>query len=86
MFFSIIIPVFNCEKYLCDCLDSCVKQDLPNNEYEILCINDGSTDTSIHILNDYANKYRQIKASARHGISVWITPKANTSCSLTEMI
>lgn len=61
MFFSIIIPVFNCEKYLCDCLDYCVKQDLPNNEYEILCINDGSTDTSIHILNDYANKYRQIK-------------------------
>ena len=70
MFFSIIIPVFNCEKYLCDCLDSCVKQDLPNNEYEILCINDGSTDTSIHILNDYANKYRQIKVFSQENRGV----------------
>lgn len=70
MFFSIIIPVFNCEKYLCDCLDSCVKQDLPNNEYEILCINDGSTDTSIHILNDYANKYRQIKVFSQNNRGV----------------
>ena len=70
MFFSIIIPVFNCEKYLCDCLDSCVKQDLPNNEYEILCINDGSTDTSINILNDYANKYSQIKVFSQENRGV----------------
>lgn len=70
MFFSIIIPVFNCEKYLYDCLDSCVKQDLPNNEYEILCINDGSTDTSINILNDYAKKYRQIKVFSQENRGV----------------
>ena len=43
---------------------------MPNNEYEILCINDGSTDTSIHILNDYANKYRQIKVFSQENRGV----------------
>ena len=61
MFFSIIIPVYNCEKYLRDCLDSCINQDLLNDEYEVLCVNDGSTDSSINILNDYANRYSHIK-------------------------
>ncbi len=49
---SVIIPVYNVEKYLSKCLDSVI-----NNTYrdlEIICVNDGSTDGSLDILNEYA--------------------------------
>ena len=48
---SIIVPVYNCEKYLKRCLDSLVMQTLEN--IEIICINDGSTDKSLDILKEY---------------------------------
>lgn len=60
MFLSIIIPVYNCEKYLEDCLLSCLRQDLSADEYEILCINDGSTDSSGEILKKYEDMYNHI--------------------------
>ena len=53
MFLSIIIPVYNCEKYLSECLDSCFDQDIDKNEYEVLCVNDGSTDNSLSVLEKY---------------------------------
>ena len=56
---SIIIPVYNAEKYLRQCLDSVVNQTL--KEIEILCINDGSTDSSLDILNEYAEQDKRIK-------------------------
>ena len=61
MFLSIIIPVYNCEKYLEDCLLSCLEQDIPKSDYEIICINDGSSDNSEDILSDYSFKYPNIK-------------------------
>ena len=51
---SVIIPVYNVEKYLRECLDSVVNQSFKN--IEILCINDGSTDSSLKILEEYAQK------------------------------
>ena len=51
---SVIIPVYNTEKYLNECLDSVVNQKL--KEIEIICINDGSTDSSLDIINEYAEK------------------------------
>ena len=56
---SIIIPVYNAEKYLNTCLDSVINQTYKN--LEILCINDGSTDTSLKILNEYKQKDNRIK-------------------------
>ena len=50
---SVIIPVYNVEKYLRECLDSVVKQTL--DDIEIICINDGSTDNSLNILKEYAS-------------------------------
>jgi glycosyltransferase involved in cell wall biosynthesis len=55
---SFIIPVYNVEKYLRECLDSVVNQTL--KEIQIICINDGSTDNSPTILNDYAAKDQRI--------------------------
>ena len=44
---SVIIPVYNVEKYLDKCLDSIINQTYKN--LEIICINDGSTDSSLEI-------------------------------------
>ena len=56
---SVIVPVYNVEKYLKDCLDSVVNQTL--EDIEIICVNDGSTDNSLAILEDYAKKDSRIK-------------------------
>ncbi len=52
---SVIIPVYNVETYLRECLDSVVGQTL--KEIEIICIDDGSTDSSPEILREYADKH-----------------------------
>ena len=44
---SIIIPMYNAEKYIADCLDSILKSDLPKGEYEVIIVNDGSKDKVI---------------------------------------
>lgn len=51
---SVIIPVYNVEKYLRECLDTVINQTL--KDIEIICINDGSTDNSLNILKEYAQK------------------------------
>lgn len=52
---SIIIPVYNVEQYLEKCLQSCLAQDLPRNEYEIIVVNDGSPDGSLAIAERIAS-------------------------------
>lgn len=56
---SIIIPIYNTEKYLKKCLDSVINQTLKN--IEIICIDDGSTDDSPNILKEYAKRDNRIK-------------------------
>ena len=56
---SVVIPVYNVEKYLNECLDSCISQDYTNCEF--ICINDGSTDLSWQILKDYQQKDRRFR-------------------------
>ncbi len=56
---SIIVPVYNVEKYLRECLDSLIAQTYRN--IEIVCFNDASTDNSLKILNEYANNDCRIK-------------------------
>lgn len=56
---SVIIPVYNVEKYLEECLDSIINQTL--TDIEIICINDGSTDYSLNILKEYEKKDKRIK-------------------------
>ncbi|HIU39045.1 MAG TPA: glycosyltransferase, partial [Candidatus Limisoma intestinavium] len=58
---SIIIPSYNSEKYISKCLDSCVKQDLQPNEYEIIIVNDGSNDRTFEIAQNYASSHCNIK-------------------------
>lgn len=55
---SIIIPVYNSEKYIKECLDSLIIQTF--SEFEIICVDDGSTDNSYNILQQYKEKDNRI--------------------------
>lgn len=56
---SVIIPIFNAERYLGKCLDSIINQSFKN--LEIICVNDGSTDGSLAILEKYSKKIIGLK-------------------------
>ena len=56
---SILVPVYNVEKYLRDCLDSILAQTF--TDFEVICMDDGSTDQSGDILDEYALKDKRIK-------------------------
>lgn len=56
---SVIIPVYNAEKYIKRCLNSIIHQSF--NDLEILCVNDGSTDKSLNIIQKFSKKDKRIK-------------------------
>ena len=57
---SVIVPVYNAEQYLAECLDSILGQTYQN--LEVILINDGSTDNSLKIIEKYAENDVRIKA------------------------
>ena len=61
MFLSLIIPVYNAERYIGQCLDSLLNQDLSAQDYEIVCVNDGSKDNSLSVLEGYAKAHANIR-------------------------
>ena len=62
--FSIIIPVYNVEAYLRECLDSVLAQTC--SDWEAICVNDGSTDGSLDILQEYAAKDARFRFIDQH--------------------
>lgn len=56
---SILVPCYNCEKFLENCLNSLINQSYKN--LEIVCVNDGSIDNTLEILNNFALKDKRIK-------------------------
>ena len=60
MFLSVIVPVYNGQTYLRQCLDCLLEQDIPAQEYEIVCINDGSQDGSGEILREYGKNHANV--------------------------
>lgn len=56
---SVIVPVYNVEKYLIQCLNSISMQTL--QDIEIICVDDGSTDSSSHILKEYSRKEHRLR-------------------------
>lgn len=56
---SILIAVYNAEKYLCQCMDSLLGQSL--HDIQVICVDDASTDNSLKILNDYAQKDNRVE-------------------------
>ena len=69
---SVIIPVYNTEKYLEDAINSIINQSIGFNNIELILINDGSTDNSENICLKYNNKYNNITyiKQTNQGVSV----------------
>ena len=67
---SVIIPVYNVKEYLRDCIDSVLAQSI--SDYEVILVNDGSTDGSGELCDQYAEKYPQIHTvhQQNQGVSV----------------
>jgi len=57
---SVIVPVYNVERFLQRCLDSLLRQGLSADEYEVICVNDGSPDNCAQILTEYEEKHPDI--------------------------
>lgn len=57
---SVVVPVYNVERFLRRCLDSLLRQGMEAGEYEVICVNDGSSDASASILVEYEAKHPDI--------------------------
>lgn len=58
---SVVVPMYNAEKYISECIDSIVNQTMKNEEYEIIIVNNGSTDNSSCIVEKYIENYSNIR-------------------------
>ena len=58
---SIVTTMYNSAKYLPKCVDSLLNQDLPEDDYEIILVNDGSPDNSLELAEQYASRHKNIK-------------------------
>ena len=74
---SFILPCFNVSSYIGACLDSLLSQDIPHEEYEIVCVNDCSTDNTRDIILHYQKKYPNIRL-VDHAVNSKSGPSRNT--------
>ena len=81
---SIIVPVYNTEKFLKKCLNSLINQTL--KEIEIICVDDGSTDNSPTILNDFIKKDNRIKVIHQENSGISVTRNRAVSVAQGEYI
>lgn len=79
---SVIVAVYNSEKYLCQCIDSIVNQTLRN--IEVICINDGSTDSSLSILQEYAQNDTRIRIFTKDNEGLGGASARNLGLSLAK--
>ena len=78
---SVIIPVYNVEKYIAECLESVINQTYKN--LEIICVDDCGSDNSMKIVQDYAKKDSRIKI-IRHEKNRGLAPARNTGLDAAE--
>ena len=74
---SFILPCFNVSSYIGACLDSLLSQDIPHEEYEIVCVNDCSTDNTRDIILNYQKNYPNIRL-VDHAVNSKSGPSRNT--------
>lgn len=72
MILSVVVPLYNTEKYVSKCLDSLLNQGLDTEQYEIIVVNDGSTDKGPEIVQSYCDRYKNIRLISQEnaGVSV----------------
>ena len=81
---SVVIPVYNMETYIEECLDSIFSQTL--KEIEVLCIDDGSTDRSYEILKKYREKYKNLIVFRQQNQGAGIARNKGIQCANVEYI
>ena len=81
---SVIIPVYNVEKYLGECLDSILGQTL--KDIEVLCIDDGSTDGSAKILAEYAAKDKRVKLLSQPNGGAFLAREKGIAAAMGEFL
>ena len=81
---SVVMPVYNVEPYLRQCLDSVLNQIL--KEIEIICVDDGSTDSSLDILKEYAEKDNRITVITQKNLYAGVARNAGLSQARGEYI
>ena len=81
---SVIIPVYNVEAYLRECLDSVVNQTL--KEIEIITVDDGSTDSSLEILKEYAQKDNRITVMKQKNLHAGVARNAGLAVAKGEYL
>ena len=74
---SVVIPVYNGEKCLPMLIESLLDQDLADEDYELLFIDDGSPDNSVSLIERYSKEYRNIRL-VRHGKNLRLASACNT--------
>lgn len=81
---SIIVPIYNMEKYLPKCLDSIMAQTM--KDFELICVNDGSTDGSQKVLGEYAAKDSRIRVVRKENGGLVSARKAGVAEAKGEYI
>ena len=81
---SVIIPVYNVEKYLRKCLDSVFAQDYA--DYEVICVNDGSTDGSGKILDEYADRHANLIVRTQENRGLGAARNAGVAAATGEYV
>lgn len=81
---SVIIPIFNGAKFLQECLNSALNQSL--SDIEVICINDGSTDNTLQILEEYAKLDRRIKIINQSNLGVSIARNKGIETAESEYV
>ncbi len=82
--FSVLIPVYNVEKYLNECVDSVLSQTFQN--FEIILVNDGSTDSSGKICEEYAKKDNRVKFFHQENKGLFLTRRFSISKAEGEFL
>ncbi len=81
---SVVIPVYNVEPYLRECLESVVKQTL--KEIEIICVDDGSTDNSLKILREYARSDKRFTIMTQKNLYAGVARNAGLNIAKGEYL
>ena len=81
---SVIVPVYNVEKYLSDCIDSILAQTF--TDFELILVDDGSTDNSGYICDKYKNKDQRISVIHQKNQGVSVARNIGINCSTGEYL
>ena len=83
---SIIVPVYNVEKYIRPCFESIFKQDLDDADFEVIIVNDGSTDRSMEMIEDIITQHNNITVINQENLSLSVARNNGIAAAKGEYI